>query len=67
MSSTSRSKLVASTLLLALAAWTGPVAAELDVGDQAILFQTVDENMAAANMADMIVDKPLVLVTGSCT
>ena len=39
----------------------------LKVGDQAILFKSVDQNMNPVDMADMIKGKPLVLLTGSCT
>ncbi len=39
----------------------------LKVGDQAILFKSVDENMAPVDMADMTDGRLLVLLTGSCS
>ena len=42
-------------------------AAKLEVGDRAVLYETIDEFERDVDMADMIVDRPLVLVTGSAT
>jgi hypothetical protein len=42
-------------------------ARRLEVGDQAILFTTIDEHERPVDMADLIDGRPLVLVTGSVT
>ena len=41
--------------------------ADLQVGQQATLFESIDENMEPSDMADMIDGKPLVLIVSSCT
>ena len=51
--------------LFSLAA--GQVFADLSVGDDATLFQSIDENMEPVDMADMIDGKPLVLVVSSAS
>jgi hypothetical protein len=51
--------------LFALAA--GQVFADLSVGDDATLFQSIDEDMEPVDMADMIDGKPLVLVVSSAS
>ncbi len=40
---------------------------KLLVGDKAVLYQSIDEFEREIEMADMIADRPLVLVTGSAT
>ncbi len=51
--------------LFALAA--GQVLADLSVGDDATLFQSINEDMDPVDMADMIDGKPLVLVVSSAS
>ena len=41
--------------------------ADLQVGQQAALFDSIDENLQPVSMADMIDGKPLVLVVSSCS
>lgn len=55
--------LVSGLFLLA----AGQVFADLSVGDDATLFQSIDENMEPVDMADMIDGKPLVLVVSSAS
>ena len=40
---------------------------DVGVGDQAIIFETIDENLNKVNMADLIKSKPLVLCVGSAS
>ncbi len=59
-----------STLILipTLVCGAQPIYAQgLEVGEDAVLFESWDENEQMVDMADMIDGKPLVLVTGSCT
>ena len=37
------------------------------VGDTAPLFQTLDENMQPVDMANLIADRPLVIIVGSAS
>ncbi|MBW2262359.1 MAG: hypothetical protein JRG91_10340 [Deltaproteobacteria bacterium] len=52
-------------LALALLAHPIPAGADLGVGDAAILYTSVNEDMEPVDMADMIDGRPLVLLTGS--
>jgi hypothetical protein len=47
--------------------WTAASSADPAVGDQAVLFNSVDENMEPVDMADLVQDKPLVVVVGSAS
>jgi hypothetical protein len=42
-------------------------AADLKVGEQAVLFESIDENLEHLSMDDLTNGKPLVLVVSSCT
>jgi hypothetical protein len=53
-------------LTIALLA-AGPAAADLMVGEDAILYRSVNENMEPVDMADMIDGRPLVLMMGSAS
>lgn len=53
-------------LVLALLA-AGPALADLGVGDDAILYDSVNEDMEPVSMAEMIDGLPLVLITGSAS
>ena len=45
----------------------GEAMADLRVGQKAILFDSIDENMKPVSMKDMVDGKPLVLVVSSCS
>ncbi len=59
--------LLAAVVGLALAAMVGQTIADHAVGDQATIFQSVNEDMEPVDMADMIDGKPLVLVVSSAS
>lgn len=52
-------------LLVSLAA--GPAVADVGVGDQAPMFASIDENLQPVDMAELILDRPLVLAVGSAS
>lgn len=45
----------------------GAARADVIVGDDAPLFESVDEHMSPVDMADLIVGRPLVMAVGSAS
>ena len=54
-------------LVLAMMVVSNPAQADLGVGDEAILYVSVNEDMEPVDMADMVDGRPLVLLTGSAS
>lgn len=62
---THRSVAVLAVLLAGV--WSLPAWAELQEGEKAELFRTVDENLQPVDMAQLVDGLPLVLLVGSCS
>jgi len=58
--------IVVLSVLLA-GAWCIPARADLQEGQKAQLFRTVDENLQPVDMEKLIDGRPLVLIVGSCS
>jgi len=64
-----RSRLISAVLtaLAVGAVGASGARADVEVGDQAPLFQTLDENLQPVDMSDLIDGRPLVMAVGSAS